>query len=201
MRYPERVATDRRRIRQALLDLAALQQGYFTARQARDQGFSHQSQKYHVDHGDWERVDHGLFRLRNWPTSNDDHLVRWHLWSGGSAVVSHDTALALHGLGDVNPARVHLTVPPGFRKRSDSVVLHRQDVPDDDVQWQEGYRVTRPTRAIAESAADGLGQELVTGSVADMLDKGLATRRRLRETAARLGTEQQIDEALGELGR
>jgi hypothetical protein len=34
-----------------------------------------------------------LFRLPEWPTDEHDHLVRWTLWSGGVAMVSHLSAL------------------------------------------------------------------------------------------------------------
>lgn len=188
-------------MREALLDLAGSQQGYFTARQALGVGYRYQAQKYHADRGDWERVDHGIFRLRGWPHSTDDHLVRWHLWSGGVAVVSHQSALALHGIGDVNPAHVHLTVPRGFRKRSDSVVLHRNDVPDSDVEEWEGFRVTRATRAVVETAAARLSGELLAGAAADALDQGLTTRRRLREAATRMGVTGEIEAAITEASR
>ena len=75
------------------------------------------AQKFHVDHGNWERVDRGIFRLPEWPPSPADSLIRWSLWARGKGVVSHDSALSAHEIGDANPAQVHLTVPTNFRAR------------------------------------------------------------------------------------
>lgn len=188
-------------MRNDLLDLAGRQQGYFTSGQAREVGYSHQAQKYHVDRYNWVREDHGIFRLRGWPHSTDDEYVRWHLWSAGKAIVSHNSAMTLHDVGDVNPARIHLAVPRGFRKRSDLLVLHRADVPESDIQQGDGFRMTRADRAIAESAACSLSLEHVIDAVQDALVRGLTTPRRLREVAGRLDATEAIETALDEVRR
>ncbi len=59
-------------------------------------------------------LDRGIFRIPEWPSSVNDSLVRWVLWSKRRAVVSHDSAAAAHGLGVLNPAKVHLTLRRGF---------------------------------------------------------------------------------------
>ncbi len=171
---------------------AAEQRGYFSAGQAREVGYSYQAQKFHVDHGNWVRVDRGLFRIPEWPVSDDDHLVRWTLWSKGRAVVSHATALAVHGLGDADPARVHLTVPRVFRGKTTAVVLHRQHVPENQVEDRGGYRVSTAARAIAECADDGLAQEIIDGAVVEAVAQGRVTRRRLRVDAAELGSRAEL---------
>lgn len=38
-------------------------------------------------------------------------------WASGRGVLSHDTALDLHELCDINPAKVHLTLPPDYSPR------------------------------------------------------------------------------------
>lgn len=183
--------TRRQDLRDALHALAGVQHGYFTAAQARNlcggRGYSYQAQRHHVQHGNWTKVERGIFRLPYWPVADDDHLVRWSLWSNGRGVISHQTALVAHGLGDFDPARVHLTVPPNFRKTAPGIALHRQNVSEHDVEEREGYRVTRPTRALAECGAAGLAQELLDGAVAEALGHGRTTRRRLRDAAQRLG--------------
>jgi hypothetical protein len=47
--------------------------------------------------------------------------ILWWLWSRNrsdqpSGVYSHQTALSLHELTDVNPSRLDMTVPPSFRR-------------------------------------------------------------------------------------
>ena len=74
--------------RLGLQRLAFSQAGYVTAAQARNLDYSYQAQKYHVDSGNWLRVDRGLFRLPDWPPAPEDQWVRWTLWSNGRGVVS-----------------------------------------------------------------------------------------------------------------
>lgn len=128
---------DRQALRQALYRLAASQAGYFTAAQALEVGYSYQAQKYHVDHGNWVRIDRGIFRIPEWPGGLHDTLMRWVLWSKHRAVVSHDSAAAAYDLGLVNPAKVHLTVPLDFRMDDPAVVLHHRVLPEADVKDQK----------------------------------------------------------------
>ncbi|CCH72543.1 conserved hypothetical protein [Nostocoides australiense Ben110] len=114
----------RQDLRRRLQELAFTQAGYFSASQARAVGYSYQAQKYHVDHGNWLRIDRGLFRLPGWPSDHDDSYARWTVWSHGRAVISHESALSLHDLSDVSPARVDLTVPSDFGAVADGVCLH-----------------------------------------------------------------------------
>jgi predicted transcriptional regulator of viral defense system len=179
---------DRRDLRRQLLGLAATQSGYFTAAQAKDVGYSYQAQKYHVDAGNWLRVDRGLFRLPEWPVGEHDSFVRWSLWSRGRAVVSHESALSVHELGDVNPAAIHLTVPDRFAQQHDyHLVLHFGGVDEDDVQAFEGFRITKPLRTLLDVAAEGASQEVVDRAVADALAAGVVSRRQLLRRADEFG--------------
>lgn len=172
--------------------LVVAQRGYFTAAQALRVGYSYQAQKFHIDRGNWQRVDRALFRLPEWPIGDDDHLVRWTLWSGGSAVVSHQSALQVHELGDANPSRLHLTVPPGFRRSDPAVVLHRATLRGREIEDRDGFRVTSPGRAIVECADAGIAQELLDGAVADAVRSSSVTVRELRDAAAELSPRAEL---------
>lgn len=170
---------DRQALRQALYRLAAGQSGFFTAAQALDLGYSYQAQKYHVDHGNWSRVDRGIFRIPEWPSSINDSLVRWVLWSKHRAVVSHDSAAAAHGLGVLNPAKVHLTVPPGFRMDNPAVVLHRRELADSDLTLIDGAAITTVVRTVLDVIASQFDEELIASVVDDAVDTGAVSLRRL----------------------
>jgi predicted transcriptional regulator of viral defense system len=58
-----------------------------------------------------ERTGRGVYRVPILPRGVHDDLEAALGWSLGWGVVSHESALALHGLSDVNPSRIHLTVP------------------------------------------------------------------------------------------
>ena len=176
--------TPRQDLRRALNAWAFHQAGYFTAAQALGVGYSYQAQKYHADTGNWVRVDRGIFRLPGWPSDPDDFFVRWTLWSDGRGVISYDSALAVHGLSDVDPPRVHLTVPQGFGASDDLVALHVGEIPMEERDTRRGWSVTTPLRTLVDVAATDAAQEQVDRSIADALRLGLVTRRRVLRAAS-----------------
>jgi predicted transcriptional regulator of viral defense system len=190
-------------LRRAIQAVAARQAGYFTASQAVLAGYSYQSQKHHVDHGNWQRVGRGLFRLPDWPDGPTDQYVQWWLWSRGQAVISHETALTVHDLGDVNPAQIHLTVPPPFRARHPAVRLHHATVPSSDVEACAGFRITTVERSLLDVAGGSISQEQVDAAVADGLTEGLVTPLQLRSRSDEFGDRAalRIERALGAAGR
>jgi len=174
------VPTDRRDLRRRLFGLATQQGGYFSAAQAKAIGYSYQAQAHHVAAGNWHRIDRGLFRLAEWVPEPFDDLRRWTVWSTGRAVVSHETALSVHGLGEFESPRVHLTAAPGFTKRDDALVIHRSVLDVSDVLEQAGFRVTTATRSIIDVAAAGADEDQLARAITEAVDAGLATVKQLR---------------------
>jgi predicted transcriptional regulator of viral defense system len=175
--------TDRRELRRRLFGLAALQGGYFTAAQAMTVGYSYPAQAYHVRAGNWRRVDRGLFRLTEWIPELHDDLIRWSLWSGGRGIVSHESALAVHGLGEFESAHVQLTVPPTFSMKDAAVVLHRGVLPGSDVVQQDGFSATTVVRSLIDVAADAPAEDQLGRAIQDALTRGMLTLRQLRARA------------------
>ncbi len=173
--------------RRDLHTLASSQAGYFTARQALAVGYAYPEQHYHVTRGNWERVTRGIFRLHDYPLAEREDLIVLSLMSHDrsgqpQAVFSHETALALPDLSDVNPARIHVTVPPGFRRRLPSgIVVHRSVVPTEDWEEREGYRVTTPLRTLTDIAKAPASWPSLQQAVRDALRRGLLRRRQLIE--------------------
>jgi hypothetical protein len=61
--------------------------------------------------------------------------------------------LSFYDLSDLNPAKLHMTVPTHFRRYSEIpgvLVLHYADLPDSDVEDVQGFKLTRPLRAILD---------------------------------------------------
>ncbi len=174
---------DRRDLRRQLVALASGQGGYFTAAQAKDVGYSYQAQAYHRHSGNWVQVDRAIYRLLEWPPSEHDDLIRWTLWTGGRGVVSYETALATHEVGEFEAPHVHLTVPPGFRKDDDALVLHKAVVPDEDVEDRGGYRITTVSRSLIDVASLAPEEDQLARAIEDALSQGKVTLRRLRARA------------------
>jgi predicted transcriptional regulator of viral defense system len=133
----------------ALMTIAQDQQGYFTTKQAIEAGYADNTHPYHVRAGNWERVRRGIYRMTHLPLPEDGEMMLWLLWSRGRnekpmAAMSHETALSLFELGDFNPAKIHMTVPPTFRRNSSlpkSVVLHRAKFAPGEVTQLRGLTV------------------------------------------------------------
>lgn len=172
----------------ALYAVAATQGGYFTAKQAAAAGYNYSHLVYHLQAGNFERVAHGLYRLPTIPPAEHDDLIRLSLWSRGrddapQAVVSHASALFLHQLSDVLPAKVHLTVPPTFRKAAPrGCLLHRARLTAADIEVHEGFTVTKPHRTLRDVACDpSITDEQVERAIQDALRRGLVRESILKQ--------------------
>ncbi len=151
---------DQKTALRALTAVAVDQGGYFTTRQAREAGYGYPHVSYHLSVGNFERAGRGLYRIPAIPATEHDDLVRLWLWSRGrddqpQAAVSHQTALALHELAEFIPTRIHLTVPPSFRRTPpEECVLHKIALTPTDTQEASCIRLTTPLRTLEDVAAD-----------------------------------------------
>lgn len=174
---------DRRDLRRSLFSLAADQAGYFTAAQAKSIGYTYPAQAHHVRAGNWMRVDRGVFRLMDWVDHEHDGLARWYLWSKQRAVVSHESAMSVHGVGEFEAPRLQLTVPPGFRMRDRAVQLHFAELPEKDIERSLAFPVTTVIRTLIDIAAEQADSDQLVTAVAEALARGTFTTRQLRVRA------------------
>lgn len=114
-------------------------------------------------------------------------MAAWLSAGKGTAVISHESALEIHGLSDVIPHTIHLTVPRNRRgyRGIGGVTIHttKQPIPETDISVREGMRVTSPVRSIVDAAEWGTSPEHVEGAVRDALRRGVTTRERLLSKA------------------
>jgi predicted transcriptional regulator of viral defense system len=168
-----------------LFETAATQQGLFTTGQAAEAGYSPQLLVHYVHTGKAIRVRRGTYRLVHFPAGEHEELVAAWLWSERAGVVSHQTALALHGLSDALPAHVHLTLPGDWRRRRfrvpADVVLHHADVPPEDRCWFGAVPTTGPRRSLNDCAREGLSPELLRQAAQQALRRGIVTKVELAE--------------------
>jgi predicted nucleotidyltransferase len=172
---------------QQLFELAESQQGYFTSADAKRLGYDYPHQFFHVKRGNWIRVDRGIYRLKNFPAAPHEDLMRWWLWSRKKAVLSHETAAALYELGDLLPSRIHLTVPPDFRKRPPKhLALHRARLLKSEIEKRNDLLVTTPLRTVLDLARAHLDDERLSAVTQGAIQKGLLHREDLLETLAKM---------------
>jgi predicted transcriptional regulator of viral defense system len=175
-----------------LFQIADSQQGYFTSQQAEECGFVRTNFHRFLASKQWIKELRGIYRLAHYPVTARPELVLWSLWSRDKqgkvrGIWSHATALDIYELSDAMPAKMHLTVPKRFRrsiKIPKMLVLHFADLPETDVQRQQGYLITAPLRTIVDVIEEGkLSEELIVQGIQDALKRGLISRTELTEAS------------------
>ena len=169
---------DRKEAAKRLYEIAEDQEGFFTTKQAKAAGFAENTHPYHVQARNWIREHRGIYRLSSFPRAERPDLMLWSLWSRNRGEVaqgaySHQTALSLHNLSDVMPAKLHMTVPKSFRRNSEIprvLVLHFADLPPSDVGAVHGVRVTKAMRTILDLLDSG---EVPLATLRQALREGL----------------------------
>jgi hypothetical protein len=95
------------------------------------------------------------------------------------------------------PAKIHLTVPPGFRKKpAGRCVIHRSLLAESEIESQEGFRVTRPLRTLVDVAEDDLSLEHLAAGVRDALGRGLVRKKALLQVQASPHGRERLRDAL-----
>ena len=72
--------------------------------------------------------------------------------------------------------KIHLTVPPGFRKHAPKTcVLHKGEITPGEMENQQGFRVTTPYRTLQDLAQAAGERERWRQAVEDAARRGLIT--------------------------
>lgn len=172
-----------------LYEIAESQLGLFTTKQAKRAGYAESTHPYHVKTGNWIRRHRGIYQLVQFPIEEDAELVLWSLWCRNrnetpEGVYSHQTALRIHGLSDINPAKFHMTVPRAFRRNSEIpkiLVLHYSDLSKTDVEAGRGFSMTRPLPTILELLkTEAVSRDILGQALREGLQRGLITQAEIR---------------------
>lgn len=177
-----------------LYETAQAQEGLFSTHQANAAGYSAQLLGHYLKRGRVLRVMRGIYRLVHFPAGEHEDLVCAWLWSEQAGVVSHQTALGLHGLSDVLAAKVHLSLPMAWRKRRvrvpEGVLIHHGDVSAPERAWAGPVPMTSVVRTLQDLAAVGLSPEVLGQAMSEALQRGLASSNDL----------EAVERALAECG-
>ncbi len=171
------------RVYDLLFDRAVDQYGYVTSADARELGVDQRRLVDMESRGTLERVARGLYRFDAIPLTGREQFMEAVLWPRRTrGVLSHDTALDLHELCDVNPAKVHITVPLGYRINRDApsvYAIHHRTLAEDDLTVVDGLPTVTPLRAILDGIESHIGPELVQQAIETARSRGLVRGERL----------------------
>ena len=164
-----------------IFEIAEDQHGYFTTKQAADAGVDPRAIIMMAGRGSVERLHRGVYRVRRFPESRYGQYMEATMWpQGATGVVSHDSALLLFEMSDVNPDTVQITVPRHFRIRRSIpqfLTVHHDDLHAGEVTREENVPVTTPIRTIEDCVRSHMSRTLLVQAVSDGVMHGRLTRK------------------------
>lgn len=176
-------------VRDILLDRAFDQYGFVTSDDARSLGVDEKRLVDMERRGTLERVARGLYRFKVIPRTGREHLMEAVLWPRRTrGVLSHDTALELHDLCDINPAKIHITVPRKYRINREipsTYAIHHRDLADSDRTLVEGIPAVTPARSIADAIDAHLDPKLIDQAIDAARRRGLIRGETLADIETR----------------
>lgn len=188
---------------QRIAEVAEDQWGLVTRQQAEQAGVPWPTLSRLTKDGILERVDRGVYRIRG--ADPPDHLSLRAAWlqldptvpawrrldDPEVAVVSHTSAAALYGVGDLRPDIHEFTLPVRRQSRRKDIRFHRGTFGDADVLILHGLPATRAGRMIDDLLTDHVDPVAVAQIVNQILthvyDYPNAVAERLVPFAARFG--------------
>lgn len=178
-----------------LAEVANEQYGFLTPEDARELDIDPINLVRMFQRGHLERRATGLYRVRLTPPSPLDAYMEAVLWPGRGVrgVLSHEAALDLYALSDVNPAKIDITLPRAYRIRRNvpaAYRIHHEDVAERDVASFEGIPIVTPARAIRQAHEAHLGPALVAQAIDNGERNGRLTRHDAHELRRELGVKR-----------
>lgn len=167
-----------------LFEVATEQYGYVTTDDARDLEVDPHRLVVLASRGDLDRVAHGLYRFGAIPSTMRDQLMEATLWPRRLGTISHDTALDLWDLCDINPAKVHVSVPKAAKLRRTvpaAYRVHVRDLGPGDVTHHEGIPVVTVHRAILDGIQTDVGPHLIQQAIDNARARGLLSKAELAD--------------------
>jgi len=186
-------------------DYAADQGGLVTSAQAKIVGVDGVTLRRLVDTGLLERITHGVYGMP--AAMAAEHLLERAAWlrlaagrpgwerkplDPDSGVLSHRSAAVLHGLGDLAPDSVEITVPRRRTSRDPNVRLRIAQLTDDEVTSVDGLPVTTVERTIVDLLADHTDGGHVGDVLADAHRRNLVDLSALSKRVVRFATAYGI---------
>ena len=151
-----------------LMEVAVDHGGYIPTRAARERGIAPARLVTLARRGSLERFGHGLYRIPGYPIDRNDDLIRAVLWTNERGAISHETALGLYELADVNPVAIDVTVDKDYRiarAGGERYRVYREDLDERIVRLHEGVRVVDVATSIRGAMAQGVGTALIFDAI------------------------------------
>lgn len=163
-----------------LAERAAENCGYVTAADAREIGVPIGTVNALARRGQLDRIAQGIYRVPLVPPGPLDQYKLATLWPDGRGRISHESALDLYGISDVNPADVHISVPTSYRTHRavpPPFRLHHEQIDPADEETVNGIPTVTAEKAIRQVHERHLRPSLVEQAIDDATREGWLRRR------------------------
>ncbi len=178
-----------------LIGLAAQQHGFVTTRDAEGLEVAPVELRKLAQRGRLVREAQGLYRVVAFPHREGDELMRAVLWARARAVISHESALALWDLADVNPPKIDITVAAPYRPRRRGGEHYRvwvRELDAADIDHVGDIPVVTPERAIVEAAGAGLQRRFIEQAIRTARERRLFGRETELRIRDRIGVQREL---------
>ncbi len=159
-----------------LFEIAADQYGFVTPHDVTVLGGRDQILVDMERHGHLERVSRGVYRFHSFPPNTRDELMAATLWPNRLGVISHDSALDLWELCDVNPTKIHVTIPKTPRVRRSippAYAVHLRTLSASDITNIDGIPAVTALQAILGGVERHLDNRLIRQAIDTARRRGL----------------------------
>lgn len=168
-----------------LAEIAADRYGFVTISDAETIGVDPRRLQEMARRGQLEHPLNSVYRVPLIPVTPLDPYMQATLWPRGArGVISHSSALGLYELGDVNPAKIEITVPQAHRPRREIprlYVVHREHLRPDEITAFEGIPTVTAAKAIHQAHDGHLGAGLIRQAIDEARNRGLIKRQDVDE--------------------
>ncbi len=147
-----------------VLEVAVDNHGYLTVADAVAAGIDPVALRKLAAAGRLEHAAHGLYRVPVLASGPHATYAEAVAWTGGRGVISHESALDLLELCDVNPPLIHVTVPRAYAPRRRGGELYRiwrRAIDPATVTHVDGVPVVRAADSIRDCLAYGTDTRLL----------------------------------------
>lgn len=147
-----------------VVEVAVDNHGLITVADAADAGIDPSGLRKLAAAGRLEHFAHGIYRLPVLASGPNAAYAGAVAWAKGRGVISHESALDLLGLADVNPSMIHLTVPRDYAPRRRGGELYRvwrRSLPPSSLTHFDGVPVVRAAQTIRDCLVYGTDARLL----------------------------------------
>jgi predicted transcriptional regulator of viral defense system len=160
------------------MEVAVDHGGYITTRLAGAVGIPAVELRKMVSRGTLTAVAHGVYRVPALPIERYNEFILACLWANGRGVISHDSALLIHDLCDINPERIHITIPPAHRidrAGGSHYTIHKAALAESDILQIDGVTLTSVQRTLSD-AAQTIPAYLLRQATQTAIERGRVSR-------------------------